>query len=146
MIAQPGTNGWSELLTWSLAAGIIEFFRPAKRAILIRIVRCGMTLSVSDARQLGSFKNHGFASTLTEQVPNGTENRKGDSMEPVLRPSRNRLLRLFAPIAGWSAKIWAALAPQSNQGQSQRMCPFCGLITPRYKTSCLECGKYLNPA
>ena len=67
-------------------------------------------------------------------------------MEPVLRPSRNRLLRLFASIAEWWAKIWAALAPQSQKDQSQRMCPFCGLITSRYKTSCLECGKYLNPA
>jgi predicted amidophosphoribosyltransferase len=25
--------------------------------------------------------------------------------------------------------------------QSQRMCPSCGLITPRLKTNCLECGK-----
>jgi hypothetical protein len=29
---------------------------------------------------------------------------------------------------------------------SQRMCPFCGLITPRYKRYCLECGKSLKPA
>jgi hypothetical protein len=27
--------------------------------------------------------------------------------------------------------------------RSQRMCPFCGLITSRLKTSCLECGKSL---
>jgi hypothetical protein len=29
---------------------------------------------------------------------------------------------------------------------SQRMCPFCGLITSRRKTCCLECGKSLKPA
>jgi len=23
---------------------------------------------------------------------------------------------------------------------SQRICPFCGLITPRHEASCLECG------
>jgi hypothetical protein len=28
----------------------------------------------------------------------------------------------------------------------QRMCPFCGLITPRRKRHCLECGKSLKPA
>ena len=29
---------------------------------------------------------------------------------------------------------------------SQRMCPFCGLITSRRKACCLECGKSLKPA
>jgi hypothetical protein len=27
---------------------------------------------------------------------------------------------------------------------SQRMCPFCGLITARSKAFCLECGKSLR--
>jgi hypothetical protein len=30
--------------------------------------------------------------------------------------------------------------------RSQRMCPFCGLITSRRKPCCLECGKWLKPA
>jgi len=29
---------------------------------------------------------------------------------------------------------------------SQRMCPFCGLITSRSKPFCLECGKTLREA
>jgi len=29
---------------------------------------------------------------------------------------------------------------------SQRMCPFCRLITSRYKSCCLECGKSFKPA
>jgi hypothetical protein len=33
------------------------------------------------------------------------------------------------------------LKPQLAGVGSQRMCPACGLITPRRKTSCLECGK-----
>ena len=34
----------------------------------------------------------------------------------------------------------------SGDFASQRMCPFCGLITSRRKTCCLECGKSLKPA
>jgi hypothetical protein len=32
------------------------------------------------------------------------------------------------------------LKPQLAAFRSQRMCPSCGLITSRRKTSCLECG------
>jgi predicted amidophosphoribosyltransferase len=34
-------------------------------------------------------------------------------------------------------------APTQQYG-SQRMCPFCGLITPRSNRLCLECGKPLR--
>jgi hypothetical protein len=33
--------------------------------------------------------------------------------------------------------------PQTAGYASQRMCPACGLITPRAKAACLECGKVL---
>jgi predicted amidophosphoribosyltransferase len=33
------------------------------------------------------------------------------------------------------------LKPQMAGYASQRMCPACGLITPRSKASCQECGK-----
>jgi ribosomal protein S27E len=33
------------------------------------------------------------------------------------------------------------LRPQMAGYASQRMCPACGLITPRSKATCLECGK-----
>jgi hypothetical protein len=29
---------------------------------------------------------------------------------------------------------------------SQRICPFCSLITPRHESSCLECGKAFRTA
>jgi hypothetical protein len=32
------------------------------------------------------------------------------------------------------------LKPQLAGFRSQRMCPFCGLITSRTKERCLECG------
>lgn len=37
-----------------------------------------------------------------------------------------------------------AMIDRQTAGRQQRMCPFCGLITARYKTSCLECGKVLQ--
>ena len=40
--------------------------------------------------------------------------------------------------------MFARLRPGGRDFQSQRMCPFCGLITSRYKTCCLECGKVLD--
>ena len=67
-------------------------------------------------------------------------------MEPVLRPFRNRVRRRLAFITDLCGKLLAILTPQARAVRSQRMCPFCGLITPRHKACCLECGKALNPA
>jgi hypothetical protein len=44
------------------------------------------------------------------------------------------------------AKKLVGIKPQANEFAPQRMCPFCGLITPRGKVYCLECGKSLKPA
>jgi hypothetical protein len=63
-------------------------------------------------------------------------------MQPVLRPFRRRL----AFIMDWLGKLQAIAAPQTRELRTQRICPFCGLITSRYKMSCLECGKSLEPA
>jgi hypothetical protein len=38
------------------------------------------------------------------------------------------------------------MEPHDGDFASQRMCPFCGLITPRHETCCLECGKVFRPA
>ena len=38
------------------------------------------------------------------------------------------------------------MKPQMAGYASQRMCPACGLITPRAKAACLECGKVLVSA
>jgi len=67
-------------------------------------------------------------------------------MEPILGSFRNRLRRRLASIADLLGKLRATLAPQAQQIGSQRMCPFCGLITPRAKRFCLECGKSLRAA
>lgn len=38
------------------------------------------------------------------------------------------------------------MEPHDGDFASQRMCPFCGLITPRHESCCLECGKAFKAA
>ena len=56
---------------------------------------------------------------------------------------RIRSLRAFIP-----ALLRKILGMEAHDGDfaSQRVCPLCGLITPRYETCCLECGAALKPA
>jgi len=65
-------------------------------------------------------------------------------MEPIPGSLGNRLRRRLASITNLFEKFRATLAPGAQQVGSQRMCPFCGLITPRAKRLCLECGKPLR--
>jgi hypothetical protein len=67
-------------------------------------------------------------------------------MEASLGPLRNRMRRRLAAIIGLFGKLAATLRPPTAEARLQRMCPFCGLITLRHKTSCLECGRSLKPA
>lgn len=57
-----------------------------------------------------------------------------------LRPSRRRL----ASLADLLRKVLTTVTRRGQEVQSQRMCPFCGLITSRSKRLCLECGKALG--
>jgi len=69
------------------------------------------------------------------------EPRKGEiGMEPY-RPSFSRRL---ASIRDFLGRLLAIFKQQTPEVRLQRMCPFCGLITPRAKRFCLECGKSLN--
>lgn len=61
-------------------------------------------------------------------------------MEPY-RPSLGRRLASAREFLGTLLK---KLRPRAPEVRLQRMCPFCGLITPRAKRVCLECGKSLN--
>ena len=67
-------------------------------------------------------------------------------MEPILLPFRRCLRRRLAFLGDVFGKLLAKLLPRTQEARLQRMCPFCGLITPRHKRSCLECGRALNPA
>ena len=75
-----------------------------------------------------------------------SKDERGSLMEAVLRQFRTRLRRRITAVRASISKLFAALPPPVRGYASQRMCPFCGLITPRSKSSCLECGKSLAPA
>jgi hypothetical protein len=66
-------------------------------------------------------------------------------MDPFLHPLLVRVRGLRAFIAASLRKL---LRMEAHDGDfaSQRICPFCGLITPRYETCCMECGEALKPA
>lgn len=66
-------------------------------------------------------------------------------MDTVLHPFLVRVRSLRAYMAASMRKM-LRMEPRTGDFASQRVCPFCGLITPRYETCCLECGKALNPA
>ena len=66
-------------------------------------------------------------------------------MDPFLHPLRVRVRSLRGFIAA-SLRNFLGMEAHDGDFASQRMCPFCGLITPRYETCCMECGKALKPA
>jgi len=66
-------------------------------------------------------------------------------METVLHPLIVRARSLRAFIAA-SLRKALRMKPHDGDFASQRVCPFCARITPRYETSCLECGKALKAA
>jgi hypothetical protein len=61
----------------------------------------------------------------------------------MARRFSNRFRRRIATIQDSFAKLLGFLKP-AQELRSQRMCPSCGLITPRAQPFCLECGKLLN--
>jgi hypothetical protein len=57
--------------------------------------------------------------------------------------SRVRSLQAFLAA---SLRKFLKMQPHDGDFASQRMCPFCGLVTPRHQSCCLECGKAFKPA
>ena len=62
----------------------------------------------------------------------------------AIRRFDNRFRGWLAVILDSFAKQFAKPERPTQEYGSQRMCPFCGLITPRSKRLCLECGKPLR--
>lgn len=56
------------------------------------------------------------------------------------------VVALALVVVGLMAWRMRRLKPQIAGYASQRMCPACGLITPRAKAACLECGKVMASA
>jgi hypothetical protein len=65
-------------------------------------------------------------------------------MEPVLQRFLTRFRIQLASIARAFADLFRKLEPRIKDFGSLTMCPSCGLITSKYKTCCLECGKVLK--
>jgi len=59
----------------------------------------------------------------------------------AIRISLGLLMAVFAILLFYKIR---KLRPQVTGYGSQRMCPFCGLITSRSKAHCLECGRSLT--
>ena len=57
---------------------------------------------------------------------------------------RTPLRRRLASLGEFFGTLLAMFKPRREEVRSQRMCPYCGLITPRAKRVCLECGKSLS--
>jgi hypothetical protein len=66
-------------------------------------------------------------------------------MNSILHPIVIRI-RMMRTYSAASLRKWLRMNPNDGDFTSQRMCPSCGLITSRYETSCLECGKALKAA
>jgi hypothetical protein len=64
-------------------------------------------------------------------------------MDPVMNRLFVRAQAVFAIVTDSFRNLFGG---KRRGFSSQRMCPFCGLITSRRKMSCLECGKLLKPA
>jgi hypothetical protein len=67
-------------------------------------------------------------------------------MQPKFGSFSTRTRKRLVFVAESLTKLLAAFKPRDRDFQSQRMCPYCGLITPRRKSCCLECGRLLKPA
>jgi hypothetical protein len=66
-------------------------------------------------------------------------------MTSISHPFLPRMRSLSAFLAA-SLRKFLKMEPHVGDFASQRMCPSCGLITPRHETRCLECGKSFKPA
>jgi len=66
-------------------------------------------------------------------------------MAPISRSFLVRVRSLRAFLAA-SLRRLLSMEPHDGDFASQRMCPFCGLITPRHEAGCLECGRAFKAA
>jgi len=140
MVAQRPKNNCSKLLTSHVAAPERSMSGSrsvslAKRAILLRSASRDLSLL---------WLSHSAASWALLAWAKMREQRNF-TMASVSRSLSRRVRSLYAFVTASLRKSFG-MEPRDGDFASQRMCPFCGLITPRYETCCLECGKSLKPA
>jgi len=66
-------------------------------------------------------------------------------MDSIRHPLLARLRRPCAFMLAGLRKM-SGPTPRAGDFATLRMCPFCGLVTPRYEICCLECGRVLSSA
>jgi hypothetical protein len=81
----------------------------------------------------------------SERVFQRQESLRIKAMMPELNQLLSHVRSSLAYLSTLAKKLLGKKAPD-KEFAPQRMCPFCGLITPRGKVYCLECGKSLKPA
>jgi hypothetical protein len=65
-------------------------------------------------------------------------------MEPIVHPFCTGVRTFITrSLRNLTASMRLKVKRPNARFRSQRMCPFCGLITSRSKAFCLECGKPL---
>lgn len=67
-------------------------------------------------------------------------------MKPVQHSSLLARIRKLRAFMAASTKKLFGMELRAGDFTSSRMCPFCGLITSRYESCCMECGRSLKPA
>ena len=151
MIAQAHSNRWSELLTFVLTVVADESDRqgaptgclvsnPAQNRGSSRVMVKQSELEPNARSSLGALRCPLFGGTVSLKG----ESSEGKSMEPVLPPFHTPFRRRLAFFTDLLTKLIVRLKSRPRDFGSQRMCPFCGLITSRSKRLCLECGKSLT--
>jgi hypothetical protein len=125
----------------------------AREDKLIRIAQIGLfpeldvvklSLNLSNPGQNGRARA-GTLKLRKDLLPLGT----GVPIKPMeinVRRFRKRWWRRISSIPDWFAQLRANVGAEARKLGPQRMCPFCGLITSRHKTCCLECGRSLKTA
>lgn len=140
-------RGWSELLTSGFSREHTRFRSSEPHLEFSANVSNPAQkrwASTCHGRSCGRCSSFGAASPGTRSQPGNGGEFEGRQMESDLRRLVSRFRRRMASIADWLGKLRAVFTPQVKEVRSQMMCPFCGLITPRSRRTCLECGKALR--
>src|ERR1700721_2055440 len=109
----------------------------------------GLLLIFSRGEQ--SCTEDSFGTCHLDWVGEGDPERRPDREWDVLMARtfdelREGVRRWIARTRAARRKRFESLRLPARRVASPRMCPFCGLLTPRSKSSCLECGKSFAPA
>lgn len=89
-----------------------------------------------------------FTVGASARIPTHTQRQESlhaKAMMPALNQLFSRVRGSLGFVSALAKKL-VGMKPRDNEFATQRMCPFCGLITPRGKVHCLECGKSFKPA